>query len=335
MSPRPDKARLPLAAVVDMFLREKGESLSRYSIIHLRHSLAPLAAALDHPQANAVTYAELRAYVDTLYLRYKPGTIKPIVGDIRQFFRWAKKRGYVKRNPAKRLRPPSRRVLQSSAESKAAPEPDVRRVVDHLAASLSRVVYRDLFSNLCAAPASQWTYAEQLALRDMLLIVFLWETGARAGEGWRLSSRAMQEATSLPALGGVRRVVSTGKTAAVNLWFTQATAELWRIWYQIRPDDSEYAFVAWRCGHPPRPMTTETISKAIARRCRAAGVAPFRAHALRHAKAVRGAAAVGLAITSRLLGHSSVAVTATYAAGDDDELRHAAAVTGWGYKLWS
>lgn len=323
-----------LAAALRELLTEKRESLSRYSVAHLYHSLHPLIAALGNPPVAAITYTELRTYADSLYLRYKPGTIKPIIGDIRQFFRWAKKRGKVKRNPAKRLKPPGRRVMVDAAESRAAPEGDVLRVVDHLAGQLSPLVYRDLFGNLCAAPVSDWSYERRLALRDLLIVVMLWETGARAGEIWRLSSRAMSEATAAP--GPAYRVISTGKTSAAALWFTRSTAELWSIWKGVRPAGlSEYALVAWRENRPPSLMTTETISKMLARRCQRAGVKPFRAHALRHAKARRTAQAVGIAAASRLLGHSSLAVTAGYTEVDDSDLSAAVILTGLGKRLWS
>ena len=73
----------------------------------------------------------------------------------------------------------------------------------------------------------------------------------------------------------------------------------------------------------------------IANRCREAGVTPFRAHALRHAKAKRAAGAVGLEAASRLLDHSSPAVTAQYAVMRGEELSAAAAKTGLGYRLWA
>ena len=333
----PDKAlddARRLGAALSAFLDEKAATLSRYSIIHLRASLEPLVRALGNPEAEAVTFASLRAYVDSLYLRYKPGTIKPVVGDIRQFFRWCRKRKWVRKNPAKRLRAPGSRLLASTAGNHTPPEENIRRLIRYLSDSLNDLVYRDLFGNLCAAPPEAWPYAARQTLRDLFIVVFLHETGARAGELWRLSSRAMDEAVSSGA--ETFRVISTGKTAAVALYFTPATAELWRVWQQIRPPGCEsYAVVGWKDGHEPRAMSTETISRTIARQCRRAGVPPFRAHALRHAKIQRGTAAVGLAITSRLIGHSSVAVTAAYARTGERELEEAAKLTGLGYRLWS
>lgn len=322
-----------LSGAIAAFLSEKAAELSPYSVAHLRASLSPLPVALADPPIAAVTYQDLRGYVDGLYLRYKPGTIKPIVGDVRQFFRWAKKRRLTTCNPAKRLKMPSRRVVVESAETKAAPEVDVRLVLDHMAGRLSRVVYRDLFGNLCPASPADWSYDERQTLRDLFILSFLYETGARVGELWRLGNQAMDAATS--TAGPVYRVTSTGKTGDVALRFTRATAELWAVWREVRPPGCDYAVSGWKPGSVPAPMTTQTISRMISRQCARAGVPLFRAHALRHAKVKRGKGAVGLETTSRLIGHGSAVITAAYAVADEDELTAAALATGLDRRLWT
>lgn len=319
---------LSLSKAVAVFLEEKSAELSPYSVTHLRSSLMALCRSLDDPPVAAITYTELRVYADGMYLRYKPGTIKPIVGDIRQFFRWAKKRRLIALNPAKRLKPPRRRV---DGESKAAPEEDVRRVLDYLAGRLSRVVWRDLFGNLCAAPRDDWSYEEQQTVRDLFILSFLYETGGRAGELWRLGVVSMEYAIAEP--GPVYCVVSTGKTGDTVLRFTGVTAELWTVWHGVHPG-GEFAVVGWRPDDDPSPMTTQAISLMLARQCDRAGVARFRAHALRHAKIRRGKGVVGLETTSRLVGHGSAVVTAGYAAAGEDELNAAALATGLSRRLW-
>lgn len=317
-----------LSATVSAFLSEKAAELSPYSVAHLRSSLTGLCRSLGDPPVAAVTYAELRAYIDGLYLRYKPGTIKPVVGDIRQFFRWAKKRRHIERNPAKRLKPPRRRV---DGESRAAPENDVRRVLDYLAGRLARVVWRDLFGNLCAMSPDGWTYDERQTARDLFILSFLYETGGRAGELWRLGVVAMEFAITAP--GPVYCVTSTGKTGDTVLRFTGATAELWSVWYGVHPG-GEFAVTGWRPDCEPLPMTTQAISLMLARQCDRAGVTRFRAHALRHAKIRRGKGSVGLETTSRLVGHGSAVVTAGYASAGEDELNAAALATGLTRRLW-
>lgn len=325
----------PLTAAVAAFLLEKAAELSPYSITHLRVSLTSLAQALHDPPVTAVTYTDLRAYVDGLHLRYRPGTVRPIVGDIRQFFRWCKKRKWIKSSPAKRLKAPSRRVVAETADPKAAPEEDVRRVLDHLTALLARVVWRDVFGNVCHALAGGWTYNERQATRDLFILLFLYETGARGGELQTLSSRAIE--TAIAASGSACRVVVTGKTGQGVVRFTRATAELWSVWSAVRPPGcSEYAVVSFHEQCDPTPIADRTtISQMIARRCKQAGVAPFRAHALRHAKVKRGKGSVGAEVVGRLVGHSSALITADYGQMTEEELGAAAVATGLSYKLWT
>lgn len=325
-----------LSTAVFAFLSEKTGELSPYSVIHLRASLRPLVAALGDPPTAAVTYADLRGYVDGLHLRYKPGTIRPIVGDLRQFFRWAKKRRLVERNPAKRLRAPSRRVVAAATAPKSAVERDVLAVLGHMAGQLERVVWRDLFGNLCAAPVAEWRPAERQIARDLFILSFLYETGCRAGELWALGRVALDRAVDAPGPVEPRTVyavTSTGKTGAALLRFTQATADLWVLWRGVHPG-GEYAVVNWKRRQQPAPMTTPGISKMLLRRCAAAGVAPFRAHSLRHAKVKRARGAVGLEVAGRLIGHASAIVTAGYGLPDGDELDAAAVATGLRTRLF-
>lgn len=330
----PDSIPDRLSMAVADFLAEKTAELSPYSVRHLRASLSPLVDVLDNPPVAAVTYDQLRTYIDDLHLRYAPGTLKSVVGDIRQFWKWCKKKRRVKRNSAKRLKLPSRRMVAESTKPRAAPEDHIRLLFDHLAGQLSRVVYRDLFGNLCAASAAEWAYDERHTVRDLFILSFLYETGARAGELWRLGSRSMELAVGGP--GPVYCAASTGKTGDTRLRFTLSTAELWTVWQSVRPPGGEgYAVIGWKPGHLPVPMTTQTISRMLARRCERAGVSPFRAHALRHAKVKRGVDAVGLEATSRLIGHSSAVITAGYAIADERELNNAALATGLHVRLWA
>jgi integrase len=81
-------------------------------------------------------------------------------------------------------------------------------------------------------------------------------------------------------------------------------------------------------------MKTSGISQTLVRRSKEAGIRPFRAHALRHAKVKRSRRLVGLEITSQLIDHSTLDMTRHYANIDEDELAEATIKTGIQYDLW-
>lgn len=304
------------------------KGLSDYSVIHLYNSLRPMGQELKNPPLATLTPQAVRAYVDTLWLRYAPGTMRPIIGDMKQFFGWCKKKGYTGKNLGNRLTKPRPR----RATSKAAREADVAAVINHLAGLLRPHVYRDVFGNLVHNPAETWGEAERLAIRDLFVVVFLYETGGRARELTTLGTKVMERAcqTSKPAY----TVTSIGKTNDRDLRFTHNTAELWRIWSVVRPHPCDHAIYGLRPTHPPAPLATSGLSQILVRRCKEAGVPVFRSHALRHAKVRRARQLVGLEVASLLIDHSSVEMTRNYANVDNDELAEAVVKTGLQTDIW-
>lgn len=322
-------------AAAQRFLRRKKKEVASHSVEHLFNSLYALGKKLKNPPLEDVTYQILRDYADGLRLRYALGTIKPVIGDIKQFFKWAYVEGHIAHAPAERLRKPPDEAIAREARPKAAPETAVQAVIWHLTRKIEHLVYRDVFGVLSVEPPETWLYHDLVALRDLFAIVFLYETGGRAGELARLSTRAMKLACGEKK--EVYTVVGVGKTNDVDLRFTHATAELWLVWQQVRPVSSEYAIFAWRGGElpQPRPMLTNTFSQAIARRCQQAGVSSvFRSHAVRHTKITRSEVLVGIEVTSRLIGHSSLRVTRSYVDAQEKRLIEAAAKTGLQYGLF-
>lgn len=310
-------------------LKQSRKGLSEYSVIHLYGSLWPLGEWLKNPLLTTVTGRHLKAYRDDLFLRYAPGTIRPIIGDIKQFFAWCKRKDYITKSPAKRLAKPRPR----RAKDKAAPEAAVTAVIVYLVKKLGSLVYRDLFGQLQFRPAEEWEEPDLLALRDLFAIAFLYETGARARELAKLGSMTMQRACREKQSAYI--VTSIGKTNDRDLRFTEVTAELWRVWYEVRPSGCEdYAIFSLRPTHPPAPLTSNGISQILARRCTEVGTAVFRAHALRHGKVRRARRLVGLEMASLLLDHSSVEMTANYANVEDDEVDEAVRRTGIQGDLW-
>ncbi|MEM7113065.1 MAG: site-specific integrase [Chloroflexota bacterium] len=170
-------------------------------------------------------------------------------------------------------------------------------------------------------------------LRDIFIITFLYETGARAGELSSLGTEIMNKTTKCRQKTYWLTVY--GKTDDRDLSFTERTAELWRAWQTVRPPYcSDYAIIGWGNGHPPAQLKPNGISQMIAKRCVQAGVAPFRAHALRRRKINRSRKTVGLEVASLLVDHSNLDTTQTYVDIDENELNSAIIATGLKLDVW-
>ncbi len=320
------------AVLKNFLLQQKQQGVSKATVDRLFYSLYPIGESLGNPSMGDVQHTHLTAYATRLWLLYAPDSVRTFVGDIRQFFKWCKRRGYHKKNLAKQIAVSRNKRRRSKRQSKAPAETAIRHLMEFLANQLGDLVYRDVFGIL-QINGDGWSSQSQKALRDLFVITFLYETGARVGELSTLGSRNMNEATAEPQR--TYGITLTGKTGERDYLFTQSTAELWRVWEQVRPDGAnEYAVLGWGNGHMKRGMRPNGISQMIARRCQEAKIKPFRAHALRHAKIKRGRVAVGLETTSILVDHSDLRSTRGYANIDDEELTEAAIKTGVQFDLW-
>lgn len=317
--------------VLLIFLKKQSQKISEHTVSRLFYNLRPIGEELGNPDIRELDRNWVKKYVDKLWLRYAPDTMRTKVGDIRQFFKWCKKKGYLSKNIAKRIKPLRRRHRHRRV--KAASEADVRQLIGHLARKTKHRVYRDLFGTLQAAPKHEWSNQEIKYLRDLFIVIFLYETGARAGELSTLGSYTMTHVVENVAPSYTITVI--GKTDDRDYMFTNRTAELWRVWQQVRPSRcQEYAVIGWGKAHPHSRIKTNGISQMLVRRCEESEIRPFRAHALRHAKVKRGRHLVGLEITSQLIDHSRIDTTRGYANIDEDELATAAVKTGLQYDPW-
>lgn len=320
-------------AALQRFLRTRWrKGLSPYSLIHLFNSLMPLGEALHNPPVAAVTPHEIKEYVDSLYLKYVPGTIKPIIGDIKQFFNWCKKKKLITKLPTKRLK--IRRKRRIARKQKAASETAVFAVLSLLVTKLKPMIYRDLFGNLQIEPAENWTIETITAARDLFVLSFLYETGCRASELTGLGARVMERETAVAK--SAYTVTAIGKTNDRDLRFTQVTAELWHVWHTVQPHkESAYVVYGLRPTHGSyAALTSNAVSLILVRRCKEARVTVFRSHALRHAKVTRSTKLVGIEMASVLVDHSSVETTRGYDESQIRELDTAVVVTGIQGDLW-
>lgn len=317
-------------AVQEFLSGQMDKGVSMNTISHLFATLHRMGKVWNNPQMSELNPYMVREYVDSLWLDYAPATVRGLVGDVKLFFKWAKKFGYCKKNLAKSVVKPKLRP----GRERAAGEGDVLRLVKFLADKLGRVLYRDLFGNLVVVDVV-WTMEEVQACRDLFIVLMLYESGCRAKELCNLSTRSMQDVCALASPAGVYEVVSIGKTNDRAIRFTDVTAEMWRVWYLVRPVDARHAVVSWKVGGIPRPMTTNSLAQMFARRCKQCGVGVFRSHSLRHAKVQRARQRVGLDVAKELLDHSTLVATQHYANIRGKELTEATKVTGWVYgDIW-
>lgn len=314
-----------LAAALQRFLTYKLRVTSRANTEHLFESLYPLVKAL--PELQAISYDDLRQQRMKLRGRYATGSIRSKLVDWRTFFRWCKREKLITVNPAKGLKLPTVRP-----KDKAAANEDILAVLRSLADKLRGHVYRTVFGPLELTPGAVWNKWQRHAARDLFLLTFMYETGARAGEVANLLTVQMERSLAAP-LGPSRDVYEIelfGKTEERLRAFTEATAELWRIWQQVRPKKGarEYALVVWReKDKPAAALDAAEVSQILVRRCRQAGVGEFRAHAVRHAKAKRSRQYGGIEVAMALLDHSDITSTLFYVQ-DNDNLQNAVLATG-------
>ncbi len=299
--------------VLQRFLRKKLRLLSPHTIARLYYNLYPLSCELNNPVIAGLCRRDVDGHLAAAWLRLAPETMRTKTADLRQFLKWCKRKKYIKRNLGKHLKSVRKRSRRNR-RSKAAAEDDVFFLMDCLAAMLRPFLFRDVFQQLQIKSDYRICFQQRQALRDLFVLVFLYETGARAGELANLSSKAMNLAVGCKSK--MYQITVIGKTNDRDYLFTDRTAELWRLWYQqsLRPR----AII----------IKSNGISQMLVRRCEQFGIRPFRSHALRHAKVKRSRRLVGLETTRILIDHSRLETTRGYDYFDEAEMETAVLKTG-------
>ncbi len=228
----------------------------------------------NHPMRKPVE----RALSDSSRLGY--------IQDVRALFSFCFRRGYIDRDVAADLKRPK---INHSARNKVMPVQDLYRLLD---AAQER--------------------AEAGMPRDLALLMFLADTGARRGEAatLRLCNLHME---------GLEAFV-VGKTDERQVDYTRKTAEALRVWLAVRGQlDHDYVFTGQGTTNNGGPLKADAINGIMRRLGKRAGVRRVNPQSIRHLVGQSWTDAVNLELVRMKLGHASVTTTAMFYAHQDME----------------
>lgn len=281
------------------------EGRSPRTVDGYRSGLAHLVAYLGGDrEVESITLADLRSYAAALRARtqrftdhahspVKEGGLSPFsvanyLRSVKRLFNWLFDEGLLATNPAARLKNP----MPTRRMPKAASMDDLAEI---LAATEGD------------RPAK---------LRDRALVLFLIDTGCRAGGicGLTLEDIDLAESTA--------RVTEKGERTRF-LPLSPVTVDALRAWLAVRPSGSPWVWVTLGPRTSRVRLDEEALGEVLRRLKQAAGVSGrANPHSFRHAFAREWLRNGGdLATLSAMLGHADPAVTARfYAVFTDFEL---------------
>lgn len=221
-----------------------------------------------------------------------PATISRNFGMIRAFFNFCVRRYGLPRSPAADVY--VRNYRRPPGSSKAIPAEDLAKLIE----------------------ATQQNTSDKLRRRDYAIILFLSDTGCRAGglASLTLDGLNLEKREALLHEKGDNYIIVP---------FSTAVADALHKWLQVRPTTTHrYLFTGVR---GDAPFTSETVGELIKRLCERAGIRRYGPHAIRHrvgqAWADQGMPAT---LVRDKLGHKNVQVTLEhYFNQDNDRLRKA------------
>lgn len=255
----------------DNYLCAKGDT--ERTRLTYRQRLTALFAYLKAVELGHVKPEGIDKWVADMRKReLSPVTIRNRVGDTRSFFRFCVERRYMEHSPVAHLRIKKVKILTAKNVSSG----DLQKMVN-----LARETNRK---------------------RDLAILLFIAETGCRAGETARLESGNLD-------LANYQALVK-GKVGERYVCFGLAAKTALLEWLQVHPCPGEYVFVN-RFGEPIRPDTIYQAFKRLA--CEAGIKGRFNPHGIRHLVGQVWAEQTNLEITREKLGHSDIATTVIYA----------------------
>lgn len=247
-------------------------------------------------EVATVTRAELAQFFREYKETHADGSMAGMTASHRQFWRFCKRVGWVKRNLGKRLKSYS----YAPVIRRPPPEGDVQKVAAALA---------DFVASREQHPVD---------VRDALFVSLSLDCGGRRGAMLKLKRsevvRVLAEGGRLTANGRTVYVVtvSRDKTGASRLEFFEETAALFRLWFELSParrNNHDRIFVSIWTGKPIHP---DTVSRAFERICRFAGVPVFRPHGVRKRNGREMIRATDAETARQYTGHKDVETLLLY-----------------------
>jgi len=287
--------------VSEFLLSCQADGLSPNTVRWYRSVLKPLLARYSNRDLAQLDPSAMRQYIVDLQAqnsryqgaRYRPQqpgpmsifTIRAHIRALRRFFNWSEAE-YGQSNPMARIRMPRA----------PRPAPKAIRLDD-----LQKLI--------------QATGIDAAGIRDRAMLLFLADTGCRAGGllSLRLDNLYLDKGRAIVQEKGDRaRVVP----------FTRTTAEVLQKWLEIRPANASTVFCSLSSGYHGQPLSASGLAQVLRRlKARAHVSGRVNPHSFRHGFARQYLSRGGdLATLAQLMGHSSIEVTAMYGVFSDEEL---------------
>lgn len=281
---------MKLSQAVELFLTGvRADGLSDQTRVWYQYCLCRLVRYLGDPSLDAITADDLRRFVADLREKnlrwsdhkfrkplsggFSPSTLQGYVRSIKRLFSWLEENEHIAidQNPAVRLKKPK------------LPAPQPKEIsIENIRALLKIAQHSKPFPK-----------------RDYALILFLADTGCRAGGlvSLRLGDLDLKNNQAFVTEKGRKRRY---------LFLSDVTKAALKKWLVVRPDQTDFVFVSAR-----GQMTIWGVHQLLARLKKAAGIeGRVNPHAFRHSFAKRYLNNGGdLATLADMLGHTDVMVT--------------------------
>jgi len=280
-------------AVESYLLHLEAQGRSANTITAYRSDLLRLSRALDVSQVGEVQRADLDKFASSCRRLLAPATANRIISSVRGFFAWAADNGLASADPAIRLK--------------------TKTVVNQDREFLSIAQVEKLMRSITGRRADEPT-------RDRAIILLMAKGGLRISEVLQMDcsdwSRQNRARVTVHAKGGDRQVRHIGPEV-------QEAMEGWQR-RRLKMDADSAALFPGRSGHGR--LTSESVRRMVARRCKVAGVPIVSPHGLRHSYAtallIMGA---DIRVVQKALGHKNISTTQIYTHVEDAAIQAAVA----------